>query len=338
MEDTHSPHPPAPDGLPLLGNGVGFARDPLTFTTDAVEDVGDVFRIDLPVGDRYVVAHPEYAERVLISERDTFEKTDDFVLAFGNSVVAVDGEDWREQREFLDPFFFASQIQSFLPTMREQVVDRAESWDDGESIATVPEMKALTFDVLATTLLGFDPDSNRGDLRRAADDLNSYFDPVTWALPNWVPTPSGRRFDAAKATLRTELSALLEEATGSDDTPPGTVNLLVGTTRALADGALATLLATAVEAKAATLQQLTGYSGTTTDAVAVGCDPTGTSADFAGSATAVGRATRVCVRDAVRESLDARYPEGDYPDSVADAEHGVLTTERATLFDPKSGQ
>jgi len=217
MEDTHSPHPPAPDGLPLLGNGVGFARDPLTFTTDAVEDVGDVFRIDLPVGDRYVVAHPEYAERVLISERDTFEKTDDFVLAFGNSVVAVDGEDWREQREFLDPFFFASQIQSFLPTMREQVVDRAESWDDGESIATVPEMKALTFDVLATTLLGFDPDSNRGDLRRAADDLNSYFDPVTWALPNWVPTPSGRRFDAAKATLRTELSALLEEATGSDD-------------------------------------------------------------------------------------------------------------------------
>ena len=128
------------------------------------------------------------------------------------------------------------------------------------------------------------------------------------------------------------------EATGSDDTPLGTVNLLVGTTRALADGALATLLATAVEAKAATLQQLTGYSGTTTDAVAVGCDPTGTSADFAGSATAVGRATRVCVRDAVRESLDARYPEGDYPDSVADAEHGVLTTERATLFDPKSGQ
>ncbi|WP_256420413.1 cytochrome P450 [Halobellus rarus] len=210
-------HPPAPDGLPLLGNAIGFGRDPLTFTTDAVDGVGDVFRIDLPVGDRYVVAHPEYAERVLVSERDAFVKTDDFALAFGNSVVAVDGDDWREQREFLDPFFFASRIRSFLPAMREQVVDRAESWEDGESIATVPEMKALTFDVLAATLLGLDPDSNRADLRRAADDLNGYFDPVTWALPDWIPTPSGRRFDAAKATLRTELRTHLQDASNTDD-------------------------------------------------------------------------------------------------------------------------
>ncbi|QCC47368.1 cytochrome P450 [Halobellus limi] len=214
MEDAR---PPAPDGLPLLGNAVDFGRDPLTFTTDAVDSVGDVFRIDLPVGDRYVLAHPEYAERVLVSERDAFEKTDDFALAFGNSVVAVDGEDWREQREFLDPFFYASRIRAFLPTMRERVVDRAESWEGGDTLATVSEMKALTFDVLAATLLGFDPGSNGADLRRAADDLNSYFDPVTWALPDWVPTPSGRRFDAAKDTLRAELLSLLEEAAGTDE-------------------------------------------------------------------------------------------------------------------------
>ena len=214
MEDAR---PPAPDGLPLLGNAVGFGRDPLTFTTDAVDSVGDVFRIDLPVGDRYVLAHPRHAERVLVSERDAFEKTDDFALAFGNSVVAVDGEDWREQRAFLDPFFFASRIRTFVPTMREQVVDRAESWADGERISTLSEMKALTFEILATTLLGFDPDSDRADLRRAADDLNGYFDPVTWALPDWVPTPSGRRFDDAKATLRDRLRSLLEEAAGPDD-------------------------------------------------------------------------------------------------------------------------
>ncbi|WP_144902998.1 cytochrome P450 [Halobellus captivus] len=206
--------PSAPNGLPLLGNAVSFARDPLTFTTDAVADVGDVFRIELPVGDRYVVAHPTHATRVLVSERDAFEKTDDFALAFGTSVVAADGDDWREQREFLNPFFFGPQIRSMLPTMREQTVARATPWDDGDTIETLSEMQALTFDVLATTLLDFDPESNREDLRRAADDLNAYFDPVTWALPNWIPTPSRRRFDEAKATLRRELRALLADADG----------------------------------------------------------------------------------------------------------------------------
>jgi adenosylcobinamide hydrolase len=116
------------------------------------------------------------------------------------------------------------------------------------------------------------------------------------------------------------------DADGGDGPPPGTVNLLVGTEHALADGALATLLATAVEAKTATLGALTGFSGTTSDAVAVGCRPDGDAEPFAGSATAVGDATRRCVRDAIAGSLGSRYPDGDWPATVAAAAHGVTTT------------
>ena len=125
------------------------------------------------------------------------------------------------------------------------------------------------------------------------------------------------------------------EATGDTtepSRPAGTVNLLVGTTRALADGTLATLLGTAVEAKTATLQTVTGFSGTTTDAVAVGTDTTGEPAAFAGSATDLGAATRVCVRDALLASLDAR--DGSPPDSVEEAAHGVVTRGSASVFIP----
>jgi adenosylcobinamide hydrolase len=117
------------------------------------------------------------------------------------------------------------------------------------------------------------------------------------------------------------------------DTNPGTgtVNLVVGTTRALDDGALATALATAVEAKAATLERTVGFSGTTSDAVVVGADQAGDPAEFAGSATGVGRAVRVCVRDAVLASLDARYDGGDPPESVGDAEYGTVTTGQADV-------
>ena len=123
----------------------------------------------------------------------------------------------------------------------------------------------------------------------------------------------------------------------SSDPHVGTVNVVVGTERALADGALANLLAVAVEAKTATLLAETGFPGTTTDAVVVGCNPAGEKVAFSGSATEVGACARACVREAVRASLASRYGEGTdatIPDSVVDAEHGLVTDRRADVFEP----
>jgi len=138
----------------------------------------------------------------------------------------------------------------------------------------------------------------------------------------------------ARLPMGSERATEGEASLGDDPPRPGTVNLLVGTTRALSEGALATLLATVVEAKTATLLAATGFTGTTSDAVVVGSDPSGEPAAFAGSATPVGRAARVCVRDAVRASLAARYDgeSGDaIPESVAAAEYGVRSDGRATV-------
>lgn len=117
----------------------------------------------------------------------------------------------------------------------------------------------------------------------------------------------------------------------------GTVNVIVGTTRALAPGALANLIAVAAEAKAATLLAETGFPGTTTDAVIVGHDPSGSPAAFSGSGTEVGAATRACVRDAIRASLRVHYADSDVtlPESLADAAYGVSTDDRAEVFRPE---
>ncbi|WP_435074850.1 adenosylcobinamide amidohydrolase [Halorubrum sp. HHNYT27] len=115
---------------------------------------------------------------------------------------------------------------------------------------------------------------------------------------------------------------------------PGTVNLILGTPRRLADGAAENLVAVAAEAKAATLLATAGVPGTTSDAVVVGDDPDGEPAAFSGSATAIGAAARVCVRDAVRASLRLRYPAGDLPGPADDAEHGVVADRRAEVFTP----
>jgi adenosylcobinamide hydrolase len=125
-----------------------------------------------------------------------------------------------------------------------------------------------------------------------------------------------------------------KESRTTDPHSTGTVNLIVGTTQRLDEAALANLLTVVVEAKTATLLAEADFPGTTTDAVVVGSDETGEPATFSGSATAVGAAARACVREAVRASFRSRYAERAVPRSVEDAEHGVVTDQRAEVFMP----
>ncbi|SFB87302.1 adenosylcobinamide hydrolase [Halobiforma haloterrestris] len=160
---------------------------------------------------------------------------------------------------------------------------------------------------------------------------------ATAGISNPAALPIGEALEASESDPDGEsLPDPLEARTESPE--PGTVNVLVGTTRTLAPGALANLVAVAAEAKAATLLAEAGFPGTTTDAVVVGHDPTGDPRSFSGSATEVGAATRACVREAVGASLEAHYADRDetLPDSSEDAIYGVSTDARAAVFRPNA--
>lgn len=172
---------------------------------------------------------------------------------------------------------------------------------------------------------GFEPDGpalltgvNLDHVHGARDGSVEAF--VTAGISNPAALPMG------------PLPASDEPPTTDESTDVGTVNVIVGTDRALDDAALTNLLTVAVEAKTATLLSETGFPGTTTDAVIVASDPTGEPAEFTGSATPIGNAARACVRDATRASIRSRYSDGELPSSVEDAAYGVSTTRRADVF------
>jgi adenosylcobinamide hydrolase len=208
-------------------------------------------------------------------------------------------------------------------------------WDGGESVGpaaynvTVPDPWPET-----------DLDAYVASRRADAD-----FDAPGPTLLTGVSQAHARhaRLDGVEAVVTAGLSnpaALpVQDAAGddgpartSDDHDPlrGTVNVLVGTDRALGPGALPNLATVAAEAKAATLLTVAGVPGTTTDAVVAACDPDGPQAQFSGSATPVGRAARACVRDALLASLASRYSGEDLP-TVETAEYDVVTDVRATV-------
>lgn len=178
------------------------------------------------------------------------------------------------------------------------------------------------------TRAGFDPDGptllTGVDMRHAR---GARVGPVECVATAGLSNPAELPMDPVPETSPTEDDTAARPGTG-------TVNVILGTTRALDDGTLASLLASVVEAKTATLLDRTGFTGTTTDAVVVGSDPEGDPTPFAGSGTEVGSAARACVREALTASLDARYDTDTVPSSVEDAEYGTRTDTRATVYDP----
>ncbi|GAA0546717.1 adenosylcobinamide amidohydrolase [Halorubrum ejinorense] len=198
--------------------------------------------------------------------------------------------------------------------------------DAGEREAT----DAAADDAPPTLFTGVSMDHARGAR------LGSVVAYATVGLSNPAMLPIETEATPTPAETAERSGAAAADTPTADDRPnrPGTVNLIVGTTRRLEPGAAANLVAVAAEAKAATLLATAGVPGTTSDAVVVADDPKGTATEFSGSATAVGGAARACVRDAVRASLRSRYPDGDVPGPAAEAEHGVVTDERAEVFDP----
>lgn len=116
-----------------------------------------------------------------------------------------------------------------------------------------------------------------------------------------------------------------------DGQPAGTVNLLIAVDQHLSEHALLEILSGAVEAKTLTLYRETGIPSTTTDAVIAGCSSHGPQNQFAGSATELGAATRICTRDAILASLQSHYPDQEYPTSMEDAAYGSRLSGHASV-------
>lgn len=213
---TDLPLPPYPDaiGHPLT-HSVRTMRDPLSFRGDLMEDHDVARSYFFGAGDIYNLSHPSHFERVLVTDRDAFGKSDDFRKAFGDGLVASEGEQWETQRRVLQPLFSQAKIESYVSQMVEQITRRTDSWHAGQTIDLQSEMRRLTLDTLFATLFGrelsLDGDT---EIHEAAIHLHEWFTPTSYPLPDWVPTPARRRFERGRSKLRTIADELLADKSG----------------------------------------------------------------------------------------------------------------------------
>jgi len=228
------PLPPYPPNLgPPSMHIVRQMQDRFAFSEQALT-AHDVYRMKIVgKGDFYTLGHPDHMKRVLLTERDRFRKSDDFLIAFGEGVLTVEGEEWRKQRDMLQPLFTRDSVMDYADGMVEQIRRRSDRWQDGDRFDLQAEFTDMTLDVLCATVLGRELELDGDEeLREAAEGLHDWFLPSSYFLPDWMPTPARRNFKDAKRTIEQESQRLLDEAAGDAPTDPteadDLLSLLVG--------------------------------------------------------------------------------------------------------------
>lgn len=204
MSDARSP--PTPDGLPLLGNGIAFSRDPVR-AMETWAEVGDVVRLTFPGRSMYMVTRPDLIERILVTDQDRFSigpaQREFFSGVEDHAVTTNTGERWRRLRRALHPAFTRERIRRYAGDMAATTAAIVDEWDDGERFDLARETRLLTVNVIGDALLGVDLRGSETVVTRAAGALidRANFRRPGQILPNWVPTPTDRRFARAVRDL-----------------------------------------------------------------------------------------------------------------------------------------
>jgi cytochrome P450 len=217
--------PPLADGhYPVVGHVPTLLRNPLGAITRWGRTAEGLCRLDIAGREVCLVTAPELVGQVLATDSRAYQKADIVREMLGTlqggSLVLLDGAEWQDRRETLQPAFSRDRVANAGPMTVRRTTERVETWPDGDPVRLVEESRTLVLDILAEALFGLDFDGEDTPFHRASEDILARMElrSVSTYLPESVPTPTNLRFRRAVSTLHDELDTVVARASAQTDT------------------------------------------------------------------------------------------------------------------------
>jgi len=194
-----------------------LARDPVEACTRAALADGGLARLRIGPIQVYVVSHPDYIRRVLVTNAGNYTKgriMDGIRVALGSGLFTADGALWKQQRRLMQPAFAHTQRDHVASVTVDAWQRRMSGWETSGPVDLLAEFMSLNveviLDVLFSTSIG--PDRTR----RLLDLSDAVFAGMAkqlpaFVLPGWVPVPGRGRYRQAVADLGAEIHAIIDE-------------------------------------------------------------------------------------------------------------------------------
>lgn len=198
-----SVQPSGPKQLPLIGNTHQFVRDPLQFMTKCRREYGDVARFQLGPYDSYLIMEASEIERILVSESEKYKKPQYIQSLYdilGEGLLLGNGQVWEEQRKRAKPSFKMDRLRNNTDVILKYVERRLEEWHDGKVIDVEQEMTEITTRSIIEILFGVEmSDAGIQTVQDNLDPISQQLTPdlMTYLAPEWIQTPSDKKFEAS---------------------------------------------------------------------------------------------------------------------------------------------
>ncbi len=149
--------PPAPRGLPILLQGLGYALFRRQMIGALRGKYGEAFAIKVPVfGNMVVVTDPVLAKQVFTASPDDLGNIQpNLSRIFGpGSVFALDGTEHRRRRKILTPPFHGKAMKNYEKIVEEETLRETASWPQGREFETLEPMMRITLNIILRAIFG----------------------------------------------------------------------------------------------------------------------------------------------------------------------------------------
>lgn len=171
----------------------------------------------------FLVVHPEHVRRISVTHRQNYEKLKSYdgvrELLLGNGVLTAVGEDWRQQRRIMAPFFTPRAVEKYYPVFVADTLRFMDRWrsrhaGSGRPVDMLGEMMLITASVILHTVFSTDSDETLVRFKDSLEVLLEYVsnqDRKLIKLPRWMPTPRNLRYRRVHREVTEYISGLIAQ-------------------------------------------------------------------------------------------------------------------------------
>jgi len=229
----HNAFPPGPKPRFLIGNMPLAGADPLARFEAWAREYGDIFHYRaawLPV---YFLNHPDYIERVLVTQQQDFLK--DRVIQnsrwfLGQGLLTNEGSSWLRQRRLSQPAFHRDRLAMYAKTIAEYSHEGVSSWRDGEVRDLHQDMMELTLRIVAKLLFGVEVGEQTQRVSHALNLLMKHSSGIRMILPpivRYLPLPTLIRMRRAISRLDETVYTIIRQRRASGEDTGDLLSMLI---------------------------------------------------------------------------------------------------------------
>jgi cytochrome P450 len=159
------------------------------------QELGNVFRVNLPGFNPVALVGPEANRFVLVTQRDELRwraEHDPITRLLRDGLLVIDG-DWHDTvRSYMNPAFHRRMLAGYVETMGRYTDQVSAAWDASPR-DMLAEIRRMTLLILVKTMFKVDFGPEMGRLWSAVLRLLAYISPGLWLLWRDVPRPGYAR-------------------------------------------------------------------------------------------------------------------------------------------------